>query len=485
MMFTLITNPINQAWAISFTQYTGGTFTCTTYSPSRSQFAVFFLSGGFLTGRILSVNTTGFITSTITLGNISSASALDSSKNCAFWNGNDVYVTARPTNQNSIISRIDANTGIVLNQIQLTGTDSGCIAENVVVFEGAVYVIGFGSGANDCDVSGVGTSNNVVYQFTLSLGGRTDTNTGLSMASSCNDLYITYLGITARCGNLLLYNNGGTWTTFASAATTWTDCDGTSTTAIYCIRSNTVYTITPAGNSIFIAAANWRAIVRSTASGAFWLTDNTATLKNYNSAGVLAGSAVAPELVDVKQFVVSQNIVTGLGAGSGDPTILILNDNGELASDDTEPPTNGNQVDGVCQNGTALQCVGDRSTINQITGGQQITEVVNDLGNGLGIFNSTNTDIKTNGTGLLLMIMTGTFFASALLGTVHQLNQKGWISASIRDVDPIFWLFLVIGTVSFAFYLQWIPDIVFYGMVVGLAGLFAFGIYRHISSRSG
>lgn len=148
-----------------------------------------------------------------------------------------------------------------------------------------------------------------------------------------------------------------------------------------------------------------------------------------------------------------------------------------------------NQTDGVCGVGTALECVGDRGTIGNIfygTGGtsQPITNVTNNLLNGLGITNTTNTDIQTNGTGLFLMLLTGVFFFIASVASVAVANAK--FNANIQYSDSAmnaYWLlFLVIAVVAISYYLAWIPDIIFYGLIVGLAGLFAFGAYRHFKS---
>lgn len=154
----------------------------------------------------------------------------------------------------------------------------------------------------------------------------------------------------------------------------------------------------------------------------------------------------------------------------------------ELDPTATEDAEGGNQIDGRCGNGTALECIGDRGTLNAITGAPALTTVVTDLGNGLGIFNSTNTDPETNGSGLFLMLATGVFFFAISVSTVGIANAKFNANISYSDsaMHPYYLLFLVAGVISLSWYLNWVPDIVFYGMVVGIAGLFAFGVYRNI-----
>lgn len=141
----------------------------------------------------------------------------------------------------------------------------------------------------------------------------------------------------------------------------------------------------------------------------------------------------------------------------------------------------GNQVDGRCGVGTALDCVGDRSLINQVTGGTSWGTLGNSLFGGIGLVNTTaSNDIRENGTGLLLMLMLGAFFSSITIGSISVANNKFGAGISYTEIPKEFWLFLVVGVVSVSYYLQWIPDIVFYSMIVGLAGLFSFGLYKHI-----
>ena len=142
-------------------------------------------------------------------------------------------------------------------------------------------------------------------------------------------------------------------------------------------------------------------------------------------------------------------------------------------------PTN-NQDNGFCGNGTLRDCLGDHSALaGLLPANQNITTVATTIGQGIGIINPNDENPRTNGTGLFLMLITGTFFAVALMTTVHTLNMRGYISASVREIDPIFWLFLVVGVVSVAWYLDWIDDIIFFSMTVGLAGLIAFGVLKH------
>lgn len=147
---------------------------------------------------------------------------------------------------------------------------------------------------------------------------------------------------------------------------------------------------------------------------------------------------------------------------------------------------------GVCLNvdangdgkfGTVLDCIGDRSTIQSVTGGRNLTDVSNDLFCGLGIvqtFCTNDNNVKTNGTGIILMLITGGLFAGITLSTIGIANSRFGAGISYTEIPKEFWLFLVVGVITLAWYLGWIEDLVFLAMAVGIAGLFSFGLYKHL-----
>ncbi len=138
----------------------------------------------------------------------------------------------------------------------------------------------------------------------------------------------------------------------------------------------------------------------------------------------------------------------------------------------------GNAIDGVCQNGTALECVGG-NTHGIITGGQPLQNTTSELCQGLGVCDPDNDDPQTNGTGIFLMLATGVLFSSILIVSAKKSNYE--LSSLPKEI----WLFLVIGVVGLAFYFHWIPDIIFYGMIIGIAGLFAVGLYTRFTGSNG
>lgn len=156
-----------------------------------------------------------------------------------------------------------------------------------------------------------------------------------------------------------------------------------------------------------------------------------------------------------------------------------------LAESDDDDDNDGSSgaTNGICNNGTALDCVGGNNSVGGLavlTAPFNATTIGNTIGQGVGIVDPNNDDVTTNGVGLAYMLMMGVFFAGTLASTISALNKKGWVNMTAKEIDPIFWLFLVVGVVSASFYLGWIPDIVFYGMIVGLAGLLTLGVLKQI-----
>jgi hypothetical protein len=162
--------------------------------------------------------------------------------------------------------------------------------------------------------------------------------------------------------------------------------------------------------------------------------------------------------------------------------LYYLNGFDDPADDDDEDPVDTGSTNGICNEGTVLDCVGGNNSVGglaTLTSTYNITRIGNIIGQGIGIIDPSNDDIKTNGVGLIFMLIMGTFFAGSMVATLSQLNTRGWINMSIKEIDPLFWLFLVVGVVSASFYFNWIPDLVFYGMMVGIAGLVSIGILKH------
>lgn len=259
------------------------------------------------------------------------------------------------------------------------------------------------------------------------------------------------------------------------------------------VMDTTIDTCTTAGKINLVDEANLKTVTYSSSDDFFVVSATDIDGGNENSALYLFNGTTFDSVNTVWNKILKINLTdttnrihthfNHLGEGEvhvwrGSSIVIV----GELLTieDDGDDGSGGNSVDGRCGVGTVLDCIGDRSISTAITGGQDITVVSGNLFCGLGLNATCSGDIKENGTGLLLMLITGTFFSIAILGAIASANTRFGAGISYTEIPKELWLFLVVGVVAFSFYMQWIPDIVFYGMTVGLAGLFAFGLYRHI-----
>lgn len=142
----------------------------------------------------------------------------------------------------------------------------------------------------------------------------------------------------------------------------------------------------------------------------------------------------------------------------------------------------GSAVNGQCPVGsTALECVGSgTSPFAGITGGRNVTDITRSLTDGVGFTNcGEDGDVETCGSGLFtflfLLLMTEFLSLAGYLAFAKKMN------AEIQIVD-IGLMVLLIGFVDLAigFYLNWIPDIVFYSIIVIVAGFLTFGMFTRL-----
>lgn len=168
-------------------------------------------------------------------------------------------------------------------------------------------------------------------------------------------------------------------------------------------------------------------------------------------------------------------------ATANDPFLFI-----QLSTPSENAPSDNEFIDanGICH-GTLSQCLPEAGggLSGFLPNGYNITSAGSTIGQGLGIVDANNNDPQTNGVGLFYMLATGTLFSGITFATIATANSKFGTSIKYSEVPKEYWLFLVVGVVALAFYLHWIPDIVFYGLVVGLAGLFAFGLYARFKGN--
>lgn len=194
-------------------------------------------------------------------------------------------------------------------------------------------------------------------------------------------------------------------------------------------------------------------------------------------------------------FDLQRQIYYGIGSTNDQRYVKI---SGLRAGDTTpDPPPSptgnntNNQVGGVCGNTdtngdgrvNVIDCVGGNTAWDGITGGMPITDVVGSVGNGLGITDCEEGDsVDTCGSGLITFILFLILFEFLVLAGYLGLTTK--LHAD-KEVIDVLLLMLIVGfaTLALAFYLDWIPDLVFYSIVALIAGFLTFGVIAKIKGK--
>lgn len=118
--------------------------------------------------------------------------------------------------------------------------------------------------------------------------------------------------------------------------------------------------------------------------------------------------------------------------------------------------------------------------LDSVIGGvnpRNITTTSGELFCSLGITDCSNPDIKTNGTGMFMLLIL-VLVSYALIVYIHHVAKQ-----SVTGINPMLVLLIGIIDISIAFFLGWIPDYVFYSVVVVLIGLGGFGLYKMIRGQ--
>lgn len=93
-----------------------------------------------------------------------------------------------------------------------------------------------------------------------------------------------------------------------------------------------------------------------------------------------------------------------------------------------------------------------------------ITQTAGIFGCGIGLSSCTNLNSKTNGIGLLVMLLLLTFFFGLILLACKKLDYP------INHVSPVFWIVLVLGVTGVAYQANWTDGIPFFASVIAVAG---------------
>lgn len=159
--------------------------------------------------------------------------------------------------------------------------------------------------------------------------------------------------------------------------------------------------------------------------------------------------------------------------------------------EEEEPPEDSGSANGVCLNidvngdgrVNVLDCAGSNTAFAGFTSGQNVSTIIGRITDGLGLTDTeSNPDIETNGVGLFmflgLLILTEFFILAGYLGFTSKTNTE----RSMADIA----LVVLIGAftdLAIAFYLNWLPDIAFYTVIVLVAGFLTFGILGKMRGR--
>lgn len=169
------------------------------------------------------------------------------------------------------------------------------------------------------------------------------------------------------------------------------------------------------------------------------------------------------------------------GAGSAGSSETCIDTNLDGATDLCFTDTNN---DGIPDNG-ALGALGAyRSNAN-------LTSFGTDVFCAFGINTNACEDrnIQTNGVGIVylmvIIIISYAFLVYVHYQAQYALNKDNIQVMDALAVNPLLLLTMLILDVTLAWYMQWIPDLIFYTTIVVMVGLSAFGIYRKVTSAGG
>lgn len=164
---------------------------------------------------------------------------------------------------------------------------------------------------------------------------------------------------------------------------------------------------------------------------------------------------------------------------------------------DPDPPSGGtgnntNAVNGVCGNTDAngdgrvnvLDCVGGTTAWGGFTSGVPAVQVVGSITDGLGLTDCAEdgSDQDTCGSGLFFFILTLLLVEFLVLAGYLGLTSK--LNADKEAIDVLL-IMLIAGfaVLAIAFYLNWIPDLVFYSIIALIAGFLTFGLIAKIRGK--
>lgn len=105
---------------------------------------------------------------------------------------------------------------------------------------------------------------------------------------------------------------------------------------------------------------------------------------------------------------------------------------------------------------------------------RNITDTTGQFFCAIGLTDCDNPDIQTNGVGMFMLLLL-LLVSYALVVYIHHVAKQ-----SVMGIHPMLVLLIGVIDVTIAFFLGWIPDYIFYTVIVLLIGLGGFGLYKII-----
>ena len=117
-----------------------------------------------------------------------------------------------------------------------------------------------------------------------------------------------------------------------------------------------------------------------------------------------------------------------------------------------------------------------------------LTNFMFTFGCGIGIVNCNNTDNTSNGTGAFLLLLL-IIFSYAILVAIHYQAQRLASHNNVQltqvlSINPMLLVVMLVVDTFIALSLGWTSNIIFYSLVLVIAGFVTFGIYKHYKGGS-
>jgi hypothetical protein len=122
--------------------------------------------------------------------------------------------------------------------------------------------------------------------------------------------------------------------------------------------------------------------------------------------------------------------------------------------------------------------------------GQNATNIGFQWGCMFGVSSCTDQNPKTNGVGLvyllILLILSYAFLVSIHYQALRLINKANVQVMDVLHINPIFLLVMLIVDVGIIWQFKWIDDLIFYSLVaISTVGIVAFGLYKKIVPSGG